>query len=96
MRLPKHLTVLGKRCRIKEVPELNKHGIMGQYNPVDSSIMIDKGLRGNEQLVTVLHELFHAALHHISANQAVNPDVEEIIVDNLAKVVVENFKLNKK
>lgn len=69
---------------------------MGRCLPNHRTIQIDPKLQGDERLETLLHELFHAALYETSANQPLSHDLEEVVVDVLARVVVKNFKLSKK
>ena len=44
---------------------------------------------------TLFHELFHGALHETGVHQTLSPELEEIIVDNLARFTV-NFLSSKK
>lgn len=69
---------------------------MGLCSPKDKTIHIDAKLQGDEKVETMLHELFHAALYETSANQPLGHDLEEVIVDVLARVVAKNFELKKK
>lgn len=69
---------------------------MGRCSSKDKTIQIDPKLQGDERLETLLHELFHAALYETSANQPLSHDLEEVVVDVLARVVIRNFRLGKK
>lgn len=61
-------------------------------------IKIDKSLRGYESDHAHIHELGHALFERIGLSQtgisrALSGDLEEIIVDSFATVMVENFRL---
>jgi hypothetical protein len=60
------VNVLGKRWRLRFVPNLGAN--RGDCDPPDrkrKEIRVESGLRGEERLEVVIHELVHAAGWHI-------------------------------
>lgn len=46
---------------------------------------------------TLIHELLHALFHRMSYRQSgLSHDLEEVMIDQLAKAFTENFRLQKK
>jgi len=61
------------------------------------TIYITTGISEELRIETMLHELFHCTIERTGLNQfGIDPKLEEIIVDNLAKVINENFTLTQK
>ena len=96
MSKPKSLQVYGTKYRLKNSKTLLKAGIVGHCDPDKKTISIDSSLDNKEYCETVLHELFHAVFFECSINQAVSPDLEEVIVDLLSRSVLQNFNLKSK
>lgn len=47
--------------------------------------------------VTLIHEMLHALFHRLSYRQSnLSHDLEEVMIDQLATAITENFKLQKK
>ena len=83
------MDVLGKDIPVYK--KLLKHeGIAGRYHP-RRKIEICSTLKGEELKVTVIHECGHAVLSRLGfENTGLPLELEELIVDNIAKVLVEN------
>lgn len=76
---------------------LQEQGFLGVYEPQKKLITIDDQLSHDEELHTELHEVLHAAWDRLSLNQTAIPrEVQEIIVDGFATVLVENYKIKAK
>lgn len=97
MKLPKYIQIHGNKIRIFEVENLtDAYGtpIHGCYKPPALAICIEKKLKGKEKLHTFLHEYGHAVIHALGVyNCNLSHDLEEIIVDGIAKSLSENFVL---
>lgn len=85
-----HLKVFGHKIKVKhkKLKDLN-----GEFDYKTNEITIDPEVKGDDYKVTLVHELFHAVLYRCSVNHQISDDLEEIIVDLLAKSVVENFDI---
>jgi uncharacterized protein YjaZ len=90
------LDILGMIVNIQYQPQVELNGVLvaGVYYPDRCQIFVATEDRTDEQIyATLLHELGHAVFYRVGLhNTNVNPEVEEIIVDNIATVLVENFK----
>lgn len=97
MKKPDLLIVFGEVVPV-EYPEglMIEHEAQGEYCSIRKKINIDPGLEGEDLDMCVVHELFHALADRISLNQAISKELEEILADTVAKVIVENFKLTNK
>ena len=61
------------------------------------AIEIDDSLEGDELLQTDLHEFFHAVNERLGFIQtSISEDLWEIIVDNYARALVENYEIKPK
>lgn len=86
----KSIKIHGKNFKIKRKKMEDDDGV---FDKKTSEIIIEESLSGKEFQQTLLHEEFHAVCFMIGANQGINKDVEEILVESLSKFVVENYKL---
>lgn len=93
MRIPKSLTIYGKKTPIKKIKGLHEQGAIGLYRPKENIIYLDADLKGNELKITFIHEVLHALFNRVSINDIISLETEEMIVDNVAKMLVENFKI---
>jgi Zn-dependent peptidase ImmA (M78 family) len=97
MKLPDKIYVLGQPIKIREIPNLkDKEGnhVDGLYHSEKGLIEIDKRLKGKCRAFAFLHEYGHAVMDIIGAhNCALSPDLEEILVDNIARSISDNFIL---
>ena len=92
----KTIDVLGKKVKIV-FRDMTVENVCGHYVYDKSLIEINNTLSKETQEVTLLHELIHAVFFRSGIlNTKVSPDAEEIICDQVAKVIQENFKLVKK
>lgn len=69
----------------------------GEYDTDTKEIKISSSLTGDELTITEVHELFHATWDRIGLDQArLAIEIEEVIVQNFATVVVENYQLTRR
>jgi len=71
-------------------------GWAGCYNSEKGLIVIDSELVGKEYQETLVHEFLEAVFDRCSFNQVIQKDQKEIMIDLLAKALVENFQLKVK
>ncbi len=95
-RLPKTLSIHGKTIPVKLHKGLSEQNIAGVYRYVENDILIESRMNMHDKLETLLHEAGHALINRVSINQVISSDTEEIIVDNFAKMIMENFELENK
>lgn len=92
----KSIDVLGKKIKIN-FRDMTKENVCGHYVYESNLIEINSQLNKETQEVTLLHELIHAVFFRSGIlNAKVSQDAEEIICDQVAKVIQENFKLIRK
>jgi hypothetical protein len=91
------LNVLGIPVKIVKIADLKDEfgkPIDADYSAVKATIKIDSKLRGKGRIHALIHELGHAVIDILGAhNCELSHDLEELIVDNIGRVVAENFEL---
>ena len=85
--------VFGERIPVKIV-YIEDAG--GHYYPDEKRIEIDSETDPLQFDRVLLHEVFHSAFDIVSLTAAISPELEEVVVDTLSKVVVKNFNLTRK
>lgn len=89
------ITVYGMKIKVFFTPYVAWEGqqLAGLFIPSKKSIFVATEGRTKAEIThTFLHELFHAAVYRLGLNNAqFSHDIEEIIVDNFASVLVEVF-----
>lgn len=86
---PRRLLVFGKEIKVIYKKLKNCVGLTNF-----KTIYIKTRLSDSLRTETILHELFHCVIDRTGIGQSnLSSEVEEILVDNLAKVVNENFEL---
>lgn len=89
--------VFGKNIPIKKQKGLIEQNCAAFYCYDTDSITIDSSLKGEQLTATLLHEMGHALFRRAGLEQSKIPTcLEEIIVEQFATVVIENFKLTPK
>lgn len=92
----KFLEVLGKKIKVVQ-RDMTEENVCGHYVYSDGLIEINNKIPKETQEVTLVHELIHAVFYRAGIHNAkVSHDIEEIICDQISKVITENFKLVKK
>ncbi|MGL4558317.1 MAG: hypothetical protein ACRCV5_12485 [Afipia sp.] len=76
---------------------LSERGFAGYYDPMKKQIKIDPNQKGLELTHTVLHELGHTLFDRCGILQSkIPPELVEVIVENYATMLVENFRVTPK
>lgn len=94
MARPKAIFVLGETYKIVIKKGLLQDGIYGDCDKVEKIITLDSSLVKEEYWESLIHEIGHAIMHEASIEQSVSPQLEEVIVDLFAKVLVKNLKIS--
>lgn len=92
----KKLRVFGLVIPVFRVNGLLEDGAFGYYEDEHKFIAIDARLRGEDEIHTLIHELFHAALDRIHAQQQMPDPFAEIVVENLTVALLENFRVRSR
>ncbi len=91
----KTVSVFGKKIKVKYA--LCEDGFAGFYVPDEHVIVLDPRSDKEARLHTLLHEMGHALFHRAGLMQSKLPlELEEVIVEQFATMLLENFKLTPK
>ena len=90
------VNILGETWQVKyKTPVINPYtGDMaaGLCDPSTRTIWIEKSLESKMSIITLFHELFHAYTRRSGIyNAQLSHDLEEIVADQFATVIAENF-----
>jgi len=100
MKIPAKITVFDKTYKIKMVKNLrftNGEPIKGCFDSESRMIALDVSLSSDDMEQVFLHELNHLILHESAIGQTSLPDdVEEVIVQQMAKVYQRIFDMKVK
>jgi hypothetical protein len=89
------LNVYGKQYRVLKSKTDDKTDAEVDFDA--QLITVKEDQVGDTYMHSVIHELIHCIFNRISLNQtAVKDDLEEIICDNIATVMIENFVITPK
>lgn len=92
----KSFDVLGKKVKVI-FRDMNEEGVCGHFIYGEDLIEINNKLTSETQEITIMHELIHSVFARSGVHNAkISADIEEIICDQVSKVILENFKLVKK
>lgn len=89
MVVPKSVKIFGQRFKVKVVP---LHGYLGLCDRATNTLYVESNQSEKEIYQTLLHEIGHAVVGRTGIAQALSPEVEEIIVENIATAIIENFE----
>lgn len=96
IKLPKFLNIFGLKVKLKVTSDLPENAA-GLYIPIKSLIKISPEHPSKDEVMhTLLHESGHAMFYRISIHQSVSREMHEIIVDNFATMLIENFDITPK
>lgn len=86
--------VFGLNVPVYKQKDLTKNtNWCGYFDPDKKRVIIDYDLSGDEYEITLIHEFIEAVWFRNSFELAVNNETKEIIIDQISKALVENFKL---
>jgi Zn-dependent peptidase ImmA (M78 family) len=91
--------VFGKKIKVfyKNGKLNDEDSLAGFFDPVNWVIYVDARLSKEEQRLVELHELVHCVFYRLGyRNTNINENLEELICENVASVIVENYNLSKK
>lgn len=94
--MKKPFNVLGLEVPViqKKVLENNDAGV---FDPVKKEIFICKSLPKDQQKFVELHELLHAVFFRIGIEDiGVDAKSEELLCNQIATVLLDNFRLTRK
>lgn len=93
MKKLKTLNILGRKTKVK-FKNLDAEGICGKFLFHEDIIEVNSKLDKEIKDITIVHELVHATLYRAGiSNTKLNEEIEEIICDQIAKTITENFRL---
>jgi len=99
MKLPGIIYIGHRKIKIKEISPktADKDKIYGDFDSQQDLIRIDKSLKNEKKLNTLLHEIAHALLDHFNAelNKKDEEKVCEVLGSGLSDVFFNNPKLIK-
>jgi Zn-dependent peptidase ImmA (M78 family) len=93
-KLFRKLRVFGKIIPVFRISGLMDQGAYGYYSEEHEEVGVDADLKGEELEHTVIHELFHAVLDRLHCQQQMSPEFVEVVVENLSRSVIDNFKVS--
>lgn len=99
VKLPDVVYIFGSEVRV-----IKKDGIVhgntlcsGLYDMEQKVIYIDKTLSKKDSMAALIHEMGHAMFDRCGLNQTdIGLNLQEIIVENMALMMVESFSLTVK
>lgn len=95
MRLPESINIFGADFKVQVVKDLRDddgNRVDGLFCAKTSTISIDKN--DKDPMHTLVHEMGHAMFYRVSVWQTgMEPQIEEIIVNNYASMMNEVFNL---
>lgn len=97
MRIPDRFLIKGEEwvVEIKEKVLVGDTDCDGSTDSVERRIELRADLDGKRRDHVALHEFLHAALHELHIHNLEEQE-EEVIVDGLAKCLLDNFYLESK
>ena len=95
MSKPKKLKILGLIVPIK-YKDLSGEDYVGTYDRINKNIELHSKMKLNEFMPALLHEFGHALFDRSGLRQGVESDLEEVIVENFANALCENFNIRPK
>lgn len=89
MKLPKSFVIKGERWDVRISDELADKDWAAQSDPSNREIKIHSDVSARDLKQTLLHEFFHACIKELHV--VLEAGVEEVIVDGMAKCLIESF-----
>lgn len=92
----KTVNILGQKVKIVEMDL--EGSLLGFYKYKEQYIAIEEkeDSHSPNKLNTLIHEMTHAVFHRSGVTQALSNELEEVICENIATMIIENFDLKLK
>lgn len=91
------LKIFGSIIRVLKKKDMSQQGLRGLYMPKEKLILVDSELLDDDFMQCLVHELVHSVIYRTGIDQAqISAGVEEIICENIATAIIENFTLKAK
>lgn len=91
------LSIFGMEVPIKtEKGMRERFGRLGQYNSDSKTIVLDANLGPKDKMSTLLHECIHAYVDRMGVYTAISGQFEEILAEQISKLILENFNVRVK
>jgi hypothetical protein len=91
MKKSKYL-IYGRWVKVKKVKGLAQAlNVWGRFFPTEFRIEIDAEMVGEFEHRTTYHEVVHALLERGGLAQSISPKIQEIICEQMAVLIQENF-----
>ena len=92
------IKVLGRDIQVvKKKRLLVDESCHGLYDSAAGQILIDPDQSPRDYVHTLIHEMIHAVADRVGVHTtSVNPDMVEILCENIATVIVENGAILKR
>lgn len=92
-KLFRKMKVFGKIIPVFKVKGLIAQDVYGYYSEEHEQIGVDADIKGDVLEHTVIHEMFHAVLDRLHCQQQMPPEFVEVIVENLAQSIIDNYSV---
>lgn len=94
---PKHLTILGRKYKLKFVdqPTMQKTTDEPSFAAVDFEnkiILVLESLSDEDKMLSILHELGHITHVTVGANQVLSFEMQEILCESGANAILDLVK----
>lgn len=92
----KTLNILGQKVKIIEMDL--EGSLLGFYKYKEQFIALEEkeDCHTPDKMNTLIHECVHAVFHRSGVTQALSNELEEVICENIATMIIENFDLKLK
>jgi Zn-dependent peptidase ImmA (M78 family) len=100
--MSKSVVVLGEKIPVKVVTQAKMNEILPNYHAMGiwasdlKTIFLSKELNKEEALYTMCHEIGHVLFTKTGIDQVLAPELQEIIVQSYATVIVDIIKKRTK
>ena len=74
----------------------SEQSVFGLYSSMQKKILIAEDQTKEEAISTLVHESIHALFDRAGVNQSINGEIEEVIAEQVAIMITENFSLTLK
>lgn len=95
--MKKNLMVFGNKVPIRYFKETSPElaEICGYCQKEPLAIFINENLSAKNEASTIAHEMGHAIIFSAGLDQVLSAEIQEIICEQFARVINENYRLKK-